>query len=405
LCKVLGEKRRKFRDRAAREEVTNLFALHRMSCMGERMTYYDRRLEAQMNSHMFLSTIADGMMQNHCLLPWFGNTKMPGSMHVKQHLQGVYMHGHNITIYRTFANISGGANLSIHTWLLSLECYYANHGDLPPTIYHQIDGGPENANAEFTAVAALLVASGLVEKVVLTRLPVGHTHEGIDGLFALIWRALRLEFVLTPTEFAKAVCHALRKKSTVKVIDIFCVPDYVKILDKCIDPNLSRMFKEEWTQLQITFESDVHSHLGVKCSYRAYVQDEFVEIVEEESFPGPNATSYSGIIPQLARVKTHPLPGEPVLKVPTAMPSGDFLPAPFVEGSRAQMEMTANYMITSYSSSRPEISNEWQEWISSKVPFSDNAQDYISSGKCGVIPVDESDTRYDLQGGRFVCPF
>ncbi len=39
-------------------------------------------------------------------------------------LSGVYMHGDNITIYRTFNNITNGANLGIHTWLLSLEERY-----------------------------------------------------------------------------------------------------------------------------------------------------------------------------------------------------------------------------------------------------------------------------------------
>ena len=119
LCSLLGDKRRKFRDRVGREEVTNLFALHRLSTMNERRSYYERRLLAELNKGMFLSTISDGMQQNHCFLPWYGNSKMPG-VHIKQHLQGVLMHGHNITVYRTFANIGGGANLAIHTWLLSL---------------------------------------------------------------------------------------------------------------------------------------------------------------------------------------------------------------------------------------------------------------------------------------------
>ena len=103
LCTYLSEKRRKFRDRAGREEVTNLYALHRMSIMQERRKYYDRRLDATLNKEMFLSTIMDGMMQNHCFLPWFGNNKHP-DRHIKQHLQGVLMHGHQMMIFRTFAN-------------------------------------------------------------------------------------------------------------------------------------------------------------------------------------------------------------------------------------------------------------------------------------------------------------
>ena len=67
-----------------------LFALHRMATMGERRLYYDRRMEGMINKLFFLSTIADGMQQNHCMLPWFGNQKYP-SLHVKQHLQGMWL--------------------------------------------------------------------------------------------------------------------------------------------------------------------------------------------------------------------------------------------------------------------------------------------------------------------------
>jgi hypothetical protein len=50
---------------------------------------------------------------------------------------------------------------------------------LPPTIYIQIDGGPDLANKSFYAIMTLLVARqvGGVKKIVVTRLPVGHTHE------------------------------------------------------------------------------------------------------------------------------------------------------------------------------------------------------------------------------------
>lgn len=74
------------------------------------------------------------------------------------YVAGILMHGHNMTVYRTFANVGGGANMAIHTWLLALEVQYVTNGNkLPSVIYHQIDGGSENANKEFLAVCALLV--------------------------------------------------------------------------------------------------------------------------------------------------------------------------------------------------------------------------------------------------------
>ena len=73
----------------------------------------------------------------------------------------------------------------------SLEREYNNNEKkLPETIYHQVDGGPENANNLILGICELLVAKRLVREVVLTRLPAGHPHNDLDGLFGVIWRAV-----------------------------------------------------------------------------------------------------------------------------------------------------------------------------------------------------------------------
>jgi hypothetical protein len=395
LCSILSEKRRKFRDKKGRQEITNLFSLHRLSTMGERRTYYDRRMAAQLNPSMFLSTIADGMQQNHCMLPWFGNNKQPPK-HVKQHLQGVYMHGDNMTIYRTYANVGGGANLAIHTWLLSLEDYSRrNNHKLPRVLYHQIDGGPENANVEFLAVCSLLVACGIFDKIVLTRLPVGHTHEDIDALFALIWKRLRDEHIYTPSEFAKMVCECLKKKVNVNVVDVFAVPDYVALFRGCVDEAVARFAKEEWAQLQFTFErvplSDDHP-LGVKTTYRSYVQDSFIEIVETDDVD----SAVSGLIPQECIVRTRPLPDEAPLNILLKLPFGDICPAPFIAGSREIVDGVAQRMISHYRKSKADVAEEWQLWSMDFAPLSDNVQDYLT-GACGVVPTASVGQEFKLE--------
>ena len=62
-----------------------------------------------------------------------------------------------------------------------LQSFYNEHCHFPDIFYHQIDGGPENSNQFLLAMCELLVALKLVRKIVLTRLPVGHTHEDIDA--------------------------------------------------------------------------------------------------------------------------------------------------------------------------------------------------------------------------------
>ena len=78
------------------------------------------------------------------------------------------------------------------------------------------------------------------------------------------------------------VCEVLKRKVQVNVVDIFAVPDYVSLFKDCIDPKLARYCKEEWAQLQFTFESVeicVEYPAGVKPTYRVYTQNSYIEII------------------------------------------------------------------------------------------------------------------------------
>lgn len=190
-CADLSQARRLECSSAVRGEYTALFGFHRITFMNERRTYYDRRHLAVSQPHQYFSTITDGMAQIHCELPYRkGMTEFKKK--VACHLQGIIAHGHSFTVYRTFTNIKADSNLAIHVWLLELEGLFERNGNkLPDVLFHQIDGGSENANRAQLAIAELLVAKGLCKKVVLTRLPPGHTHEDIDAKFGSIWTKFR----------------------------------------------------------------------------------------------------------------------------------------------------------------------------------------------------------------------
>jgi hypothetical protein len=51
----------------------------------------------------------------------------------------------------------------------------------------------------------MLVAKRLTQHVVVSRLMVGHTHEDIDGCFALIWQLMKALKVSTPQAYSKLV--------------------------------------------------------------------------------------------------------------------------------------------------------------------------------------------------------
>ena len=118
-------------------------------------------------------------------IPYRGN-KHSLSDPLEIQLQAVLEHGQYLTVFRSFGNFSKTANLAIHCFLLQLERRLmdpAFNNKLANTIFLQVDGGGENRL--FPILGALLVARGLCDTFILTRLPVGHTHEDIDARFLL----------------------------------------------------------------------------------------------------------------------------------------------------------------------------------------------------------------------------
>jgi hypothetical protein len=76
----------------------------------------------------------------------------------------------------------------------------------PQPLFIQVDGGPENANTTFFAIIELLVARRIIKnKIYLTRLTVGHTHEDTDAVFALIWDTIKCTHALTPQQYRNMI--------------------------------------------------------------------------------------------------------------------------------------------------------------------------------------------------------
>jgi len=242
--------RQQYRDKRNRELVSSLHQFHRMTYMAERHAYAANIALAYTDKENYFSCISDGMAQEHMLLPWLGNqNKSP--VRLKHKMIGVLCHNRRFFGFRFYHNVIGGANASIHCFLLALEAeYQATNGKLPSTIFYQVDGGPENANCAVLAIAELLVARRVTRKVVITRLMVGHTHCDGDAIFGVIWKAVWKSIISSPQQYERLIKRALSKlKIDVIVEDILVVPNYVEYLERYMG-NIERAFKEEWTQLR-----------------------------------------------------------------------------------------------------------------------------------------------------------
>jgi hypothetical protein len=144
VCAKLSELRKSAINKVGKQQITTLHSLHRSAYMGERLAYALRKQDAINFDKLYFSIITDGMAQTHCELPHMANISNFNNK-LKQHLQGVLIHGKGMYIFRTFHTIKNGSNLQIHTMLMTLEKLRDKElGQLPNTFYYQIAGGCKN---------------------------------------------------------------------------------------------------------------------------------------------------------------------------------------------------------------------------------------------------------------------
>jgi hypothetical protein len=142
-----------------------------------------------------MSVIIDGMDQ--------AKTKLPNPVrHSKSteplfqqavHVTGVLNHGGEVPAQVILED--GRATKDSNNTINSLCHVLRQHqrtGPLPEVLYIQLDNATgENKNRFILFFCALLVGAGVFEKVKLSFLPVGHTHEDIDQLFSRFAESLR----------------------------------------------------------------------------------------------------------------------------------------------------------------------------------------------------------------------
>ena len=158
--------------------------LHRCGFMREREAYYAKRAEATSPENLayprVLSVIIDLEDSSKTGLPYLAK-EAPFAAPLDHHLTGAKIHGDHVHFFPTMNTVGKSANLTCFCILRSIEMFYEKHNRFPETIYIQIDGGSENANATVLALCELLVIKRFGRVIHLTRLPPGHTHDDIDG--------------------------------------------------------------------------------------------------------------------------------------------------------------------------------------------------------------------------------
>jgi hypothetical protein len=139
-----------------------------------------------------ISMIVDAMTKYKTGSPTFSRqTNIPGFRALEQQLYGVLVHADRNNEeykggffgYLVDESVIQGTNVNVecvHRTLLKLK---KQRKKWPETLYVQLDNtSKDNKNRGTFGYFAYLVAAGVFKKVVVSFLPVGHTHEDIDAV-------------------------------------------------------------------------------------------------------------------------------------------------------------------------------------------------------------------------------
>ena len=187
------------RDKVRKERSAHLVFQRRM-----REAYYKNRELASKEPHKYLSTICDGMDQAKVRVPRFGRASKGLNHQMDLGLEGVLFHGplKRMDFYMIPHTYKGGSNVTVHCLnesLKRMQAAYKDHGlQWPTTWCLQLDNTTkENKNQFVLAWLQMLVDTHVFDEILVSFLPVGHTHEDIDQRFSVISRALRTENILS----------------------------------------------------------------------------------------------------------------------------------------------------------------------------------------------------------------
>ena len=108
------------------------------------------------------------------------------------HILGCIVHGINTYAYTCPPHIAQGHNITIQVLYSVLLALLAQFGFLAPVLFLQLDNTTkQNKGRYLMAFLAYLVRMGVLKRVYINFLPVGHTHEDIDQYFSRLSVYLR----------------------------------------------------------------------------------------------------------------------------------------------------------------------------------------------------------------------
>jgi len=200
----------------------------------------------------------------------------------------------------------------------------------------------------------------------------------------------RQKEILTPDDYKNGVELAFENSLvSVKLIDIYVIPDYADFIYDSVDGHLSHLHNVDFTQLQWIFEfveASTYFPFNVKTTYRRYSSDRVCEI--RELHMDQCTTIYgksTGLEPYAVATITYPtaetFDNRPVVGfyLLTKIPStglNPWMPSDFDENTKDVFDKVETGIYNFFPiESQGRI--KWQEWLNNEIPRTNNAQDFL----------------------------
>jgi hypothetical protein len=189
--------------------------LHHRFVKWERQLYYIRRARGCDPAVSAMSMIVDAADQSDYAMPYFYNATHSSQkcFRVPTHLMGVLVHGEAVHAYTYYETFKQGNNVTIEAIHEALAVKLAKDGALPDTLYLQLDNTSKQCKGRYMiGFLGFLILLGLFKHIVLSFLPVGHTHEDIDQVFSRLSVYLECHNALNVVQLHDAVrrCYQTR---------------------------------------------------------------------------------------------------------------------------------------------------------------------------------------------------
>ena len=200
--------------------------MHLSQSVTERASYYKHNQKAKTGGksgekYKYVSIILDGMDQAKTRIPhWDRPPKfMDDKQKIDYHLMGTLVEGHGVSgcfidwsVKQQFSDDSNALLTSLERTIRRVQASRTASGSpQPEVLYIQLDNVGSNKNHWILAYVFWLVHQKIFEKVKISFLLVGHTHENIDQFFSRLSCALRCQRAMTLPQLIEVAANCWTK--------------------------------------------------------------------------------------------------------------------------------------------------------------------------------------------------